>query len=181
MNLPNKLTLARVLLVPIFMVAFYLQPGEQKYIALVIFCLAGFTDFLDGYVARKKNLVTDFGKLMDPIADKVLVATAFVLLTQAGRVPGAVTVVVISREFLISGVRQLAASKGWVIAAGRAGKLKTMTQMQAIILFLLIDPSARSLPAWAVVVAGVLLYASLALAIYSAYEYVRGYLSFARE
>lgn len=155
------------------MIAFYLQPGAQKYFALIIFVAASFTDFLDGYIARKHNLVTDFGKLMDPIADKILVASALIILTEAGRVYGWVVLIIIAREFLVSGVRMLAASNGKVIAADMSGKIKTVTQMAAIMLFLMIDPKAST--GWIVVCANVLLYTSVVLAIYSGWEYIKGY------
>ena len=132
MNIPNRLTLLRVLMVPLF-VAVFLMSTVSDWWALVLFVLAGITDFLDGAIARKKNLVTDFGKLMDPLADKLMLTAALVCFTYAGLVHPAVTIVVISRELLVTGLRTLAISKGKVIAADFWGKLKTVAQDVAII------------------------------------------------
>ena len=131
MNLPNKLTLFRVFLVPIFVV---LLLNNFKGWSLFVFCLASFTDFLDGYLARKNNLITNFGKFMDPLADKLLVCSALVVLTYMNKVNIFITLVIIAREFIISGVRLIAAEKGNVIAASYWGKFKTVSQMIGIIL-----------------------------------------------
>jgi CDP-diacylglycerol--glycerol-3-phosphate 3-phosphatidyltransferase len=130
MNLPNRLTLFRVFLVPLFVV-FLLN--EFKGLALFVFCLASFTDFLDGYIARKKNLITNFGKFMDPLADKLLVCSALICLTYMDKVNIFITLIIIAREFIISGVRLIAAEKGNVIAASYWGKFKTVSQMIGII------------------------------------------------
>lgn len=139
MNLPNKLTILRVLLIPIFIIIYMFQDRIDygNIITCVIFCAASFTDFLDGYIARKRNLVTDFGKLMDPLADKLLVGTALILFVYSGWLNPIIVIVIIGRDFIISGVRLVAASKGRVIAASYWGKLKTMSQMLMIILVLL--------------------------------------------
>lgn len=135
MNLPNRLTLARVVLIPFFVVmlmAPFGLPG-QNWIALIIFIAACITDFFDGQIARRRNLITNFGKFMDPLADKLLVCAALVCLSSMQIVPAWMTVVIISREFVVSGLRLIAAERGIVIAAGWSGKVKTCLQMFAII------------------------------------------------
>ena len=139
MNLPNKLTTFRVILIPFF-VFFLLAPyfeGYGNYIALVIFIVASLTDFLDGKIARKYNLVTNFGKFMDPLADKLLVCSALICLIALDRIPAWIVIVIISREFIISGFRLIAAENGIVIAANYWGKFKTVSQMIMIILLLI--------------------------------------------
>ena len=134
MNLPNKLTMGRILAIPVFIVVFLMG---YNYAAAVIFILAALTDMLDGHIARKYNLVTNFGKLMDPLADKLLVMSALLCLVQVGDVAGWMVIVILGREFIITGMRQVAAAQGIVIAAGNTGKIKTITQMIAIPLLLL--------------------------------------------
>ena len=134
MNLPNKLTMGRIFAIPGFIVVFLL---DYRYAAAVIFILAALTDMLDGHIARKNNLVTNFGKLMDPLADKLLVMSALICLSQVGDVPGWMVIVILGREFIITGMRQVAAAQGIVIAAGTTGKIKTITQMIAIPLLIL--------------------------------------------
>ncbi len=177
MNLPNKITTARVCLVPVFMAAFYLEKGEAKIFATIIFIIASLTDFFDGYLARKYNLVTNFGKIMDAIADKVLVCAALVMLTETERISAIITLIFISREFLISGLRTIAAKEGTVIAAGKTGKLKTATQMTAIILFLLFDPGNPNtfMPSAIIYLANITLYLALGLSILSAVEYLNAH------
>ena len=138
MNLPNKLTVLRVLMIPFFVV-FMITPlaeGNGKYIALALFCIASLTDMLDGRIARKHNLVTNFGKFMDPLADKLLVCSALICLIQLGQLPAWVVIVIISREFIISGFRLVAADNGIVIAASYWGKFKTVFQMTAVVLLI---------------------------------------------
>ncbi len=134
MNLPNKLTLLRIIAIPVFIVVLMMGYG---YAATVIFIAAALTDMLDGKIARKYDLVTNFGKLMDPLADKLLVMSALVCLVELGSVPGWMVIVILAREFAVTGLRQVAASEGIVIAAGTTGKIKTITQMIAIPLLLL--------------------------------------------
>lgn len=134
MNLPNKLTMLRVILIPV-MIIFLMKNNYPA--AAIIFILASLTDALDGHIARKRNLITDFGKLMDPLADKLLVVSALVCLVQLGDVQGWMVIVILAREFLITGLRGVAASSGKVIAAAKSGKLKTITQMLAVIILLL--------------------------------------------
>ena len=137
MNLPNKITVFRASMVPVFLV-FMLMPGISggNYIAASIFAIASASDFLDGYLARKNNLVTDFGKFMDPLADKLLVCSAMICLTAMGRLPAWIVIIVISREFVISGFRLIASDNGKVIAASWWGKFKTTFQMVMVILMI---------------------------------------------
>ena len=139
MNLPNKLTLLRVILVPFFLLFMYLNIPFNYVIALVIFAMASITDAMDGHIARKNNLVTNFGKFLDPLADKVLVISALCVFVQMTQVPmGAIPlIIIIAREFMVSGLRLLAADSGVVVAAGIWGKLKTAFTMVTIIAILL--------------------------------------------
>lgn len=139
MNLPNKLTVLRVCMVPVF-VFIMLWDGvgaAGKYVATLIFILASITDWFDGYLARKHNLVTDFGKFMDPIADKLLVCSALICLVENGALAAWIVIIIIAREFIISGFRLVASDKGTVIAASYWGKFKTVFQMIMVILLLL--------------------------------------------
>ena len=140
MNPANKATLLRILLVPLFVACFYLDSLVSHLIACVIFVFASLTDLWDGWYARRHNLVTDFGKLMDPMADKLLLCTAYIMLCSAGKVSGILTVVFVGRELIISAFRLIAVEKGVVIAAGRLGKIKTMLQCVSIVLLLLDNP-----------------------------------------
>ncbi len=140
MNLPNKLTIMRLALIPVFVAVYYIPVIPYRYIiSAVIFLIAASTDFLDGYIARKYNLVTDLGKFLDPIADKVLVATAFIVMLQPNGeqfLPWYVTIavaVILARELIVSGFRMVAASKGKVLAAEKSGKIKTFVQDVTII------------------------------------------------
>ena len=139
MNLPNKLTILRVILIPFFVVfmLFDITGAADKWIALVIFCVASLTDMLDGKIARKYNLVTNFGKFMDPLADKLLVCTALICLTSMNRLNVIVVLVIIAREFIISGFRLVASDNGIVIAASYWGKFKTVSQMAQIIVLIM--------------------------------------------
>ena len=143
MNLPNKLTILRVLLIPFF-VFFMLVPvvPYNNYIAVAIFIIASLTDLADGKIARKYNLVTNFGKFMDPLADKLLVCSAMICLVATGQLAAWMVIVIISREFIISGFRLVAADNGVVIAASYWGKFKTTFQMLMIIV-LILDLSGR--------------------------------------
>ena len=140
MNLPNTLTVLRVIMVPFFVV-FMLIPSlgaaANKYIALALFCIASFTDFLDGHLARKHNLVTNFGKFMDPLADKLLVCSALICLSSLGKLATWIVLVIIAREFIISGFRLVASDNGIVIAASYWGKFKTVSHMAMIIMLIL--------------------------------------------
>lgn len=137
MNLANKITIFRVFLVPIFMMVLYSDMPNSTYLAAGVFIIASLTDTLDGYIARSRNLITNFGKFADPLADKVLVSAALISLVDLGRIPGWAVVVIIAREFTITGFRIIAASEGITIAASPLGKIKTITQLVAIISILL--------------------------------------------
>lgn len=169
MNLPNKLTLFRVILIPFF-VFFLLAPyfnGYGNYIAVAIFIIASLTDFLDGKIARKYNLVTNFGKFMDPLADKLLVCSALICLISLGRIPSWAVIIIIAREFIISGFRLIASDNGVVIAASYWGKFKTASQMLMVIVLVL------NLPGRVFSVIGtVLIYVSLALTVISLIDYI---------
>ena len=138
MNLPNKLTVLRVIMVPFFVFFMLTDVGgdANKWIALVLFCVASLTDMLDGKIARARNLVTNFGKFMDPLADKLLVCSAMICLIPAGKLPAWVVIVIIAREFIISGFRLVAADSGIVIAASYWGKFKTVSQMFMVIVLI---------------------------------------------
>jgi len=132
MNLPNKITIARILLTFIFMFFLFSKGLVFKMLALATFLVASASDFLDGYLARKRNMITDFGRLMDPIADKVLVLAAFLAFVELRLVPAWMVVLIISRELIITGVRIMASTKGSVLSASLAGKHKTVSQILAI-------------------------------------------------
>lgn len=140
MNTANKLTLLRVIMIPVFMVALYWNFPFHKIVALVIFILASVTDFIDGYVARHFDQITDFGKFMDPLADKLLVTAAMLWFVEAGQMSAWVLLVVIAREFAVSGLRMVAAPKGIVIAAAWSGKIKTASTMVCICIMLVPIP-----------------------------------------
>ncbi|MGP1442307.1 MAG: CDP-diacylglycerol--glycerol-3-phosphate 3-phosphatidyltransferase [Anaerovoracaceae bacterium] len=166
MKLPNKLTTLRMLLVPVFIIIYLLG---YEIVSLVIFATASFTDFLDGYLARKYNLVSNYGKIMDPLADKLLVTSALVCMVQTGLVPAWMVIIILAREFAITGLRAVAASEGTVIAAAWSGKVKTVTQMIAIIFLLL-----RNWPFSLVNIpfADIMLWIAVIMTIYSGVEYM---------
>ena len=169
MNLPNKLTILRVIMIPFFV--FFLLSGvggsAAKWIALVIFAAASITDTLDGYIARRDNLITDFGKFMDPLADKLLVCSAMICLVEMGRIPAWIVIVIISREFIISGFRLIASDNGRVIAASYWGKFKTASQMVTVILLVLnIQNTVFT------VLGTVFIYISLVLTVVSLIDYI---------
>lgn len=137
MNLPNILTLARIAMIPLFLVAFMSDWAAANVVAMLIFAVASFTDFLDGYIARRDNLVTNFGKIMDPLADKLLVLTALVALVAYERVAVWIVVVIIGRELAVTSLRAVAAGEGIIVAASPLGKWKTVFQMAALILLIL--------------------------------------------
>lgn len=146
MNLPNFLTIIRMVFVPVFIVLFYQgigaavamgDPAPYLFMAFAVFIVASLTDALDGYIARKNGLITNFGKLMDPLADKILTTSAFIVFVDVGTIPAWMVIVILAREFAITGLRGVAAAEGTVIAAGFSGKLKTVLQMAAICIILL--------------------------------------------
>lgn len=137
LNLPNQLTVIRVLAIPVFLIFLYISKGIFRFLPLLIFIGAAVTDAIDGHIARRDNLITDFGKFMDPLADKLLTASAFISFVEIGYLSSWVVVLIISREFLVSGFRTLAASKGVTIAANPWGKIKTVFQMILIVVVLM--------------------------------------------
>ncbi|WP_171016768.1 CDP-diacylglycerol--glycerol-3-phosphate 3-phosphatidyltransferase [Pseudalkalibacillus caeni] len=180
MNLPNKITVSRICLIPVFMI-FLLAPlslGEvtitnevipvSHLIATTIFIIASVTDWIDGHLARKHNLVTNLGKFLDPLADKLLVTSAFVSLVELGGAPAWIVIVILSREFGVTGLRLVAASEGEVLAASQLGKLKTWIQIVAIIALLLhnVPFSGIGLP-----FADIALWAALIITVYSGWDY----------
>lgn len=164
MNTPNKLTVSRLILTVFFTIAFYaeMRAGKTVFvISTVLFILASFTDFLDGHLARKYNLVTDFGKFMDPLADKVLICAAMLVLIENSSLPAWMAILIISREYAITILRAIAASSGKVIAASKSGKLKTVTQIAGIVMMLLNTPYAFYMMSIAT-----------AITFYSGFEYI---------
>lgn len=168
MNIPNKLTVLRVLMIPFFVVfmLYDIVPTMDKWIALILFCIASFTDFLDGYIARKYNLVTNFGKFMDPLADKLLVVSAMICLITWGKLEAWIVIIIVSREFIISGFRLVASDNGIVIAASMWGKFKTVSHM-AMIIFMIADFGGIFLT-----VESLLKWVAVALTIISLVDYV---------
>ena len=163
MNLPNKLTILRVALVPFFIAALLIRSiPYNDYIALAIFIVASLTDMLDGKIARKYNLITDFGKFMDPLADKLLVCSALICLIELQRISSWMVIIIIAREFVISGFRLIAADNGIVIAASWWGKVKTVFQMAAVMLLILNIPFLSMVTTVIVWIAVVLTVVSLA-------------------
>ncbi len=167
MNLPNKLTILRVVLIPFFI--FFLMTdyaGEMgKWISLGIFAVASLTDFFDGYLARKYNLVTNFGKFMDPLADKLLVCSALICFIELGLLPSWMVIVIIAREFIISGFRLIAADNRVVIAASWWGKFKTAFQMAMVILLIVNIPQLQ-------LVTDIVIWISLLLTVVSLVDYL---------
>ena len=174
MNLPNRLTLLRVCMIPFFVVLARMADFRAQVAAVVIYALACLTDALDGRIARSRNLVTNFGKFMDPIADKLLVMSALIVLTAQGRMPDWVCILMLAREFLVSGFRLVAVENGTVIAAGPLGKLKTVFQMLATIALMLLVPveGEALLGQPGVIAANVLLYIALILTVISGADYI---------
>ena len=169
MNLANKITILRVFLVPLFMIALYSNTPNSTYIAAAVFIIASFTDALDGYIARSRNLITNFGKFADPLADKILVSAALISLVDLGKIPGWVVVVIIAREFTITGFRIIASSEGITIAASSLGKIKTITQILAISLLLLNNFPFNSIN---IPMDMILLYVSLFFTVLSGVDYI---------
>ncbi len=162
MNIPNQLTTLRVILIPVFMFFYTSNFTAGNVIAAIVFIVASLTDFLDGHLARKWNLVTNFGKIMDPFADKLLVLTALIYLAISGIIPGWPVIIIIGRELLVTSLRALAADNGIILAARNLGKFKTVSQMFAIIFLIL---------GWQLV-GSILLYIAVALTIISLVDYL---------
>ena len=175
LNLPNKLTMLRMVLVPVYLV---LLAVGLDWPALIVFAVASITDLLDGKIARKHGLVTNFGKFMDPIADKMLTHTAFILLCAMGRLNVVACIIFVAREFVVSGLRLVAVEQGHVIAAGMSGKIKTVLQM-ILALVLTVLPSLTAFAQWLLgmgaviaVLSNLLMLAAAAMTLYSMVEYV---------
>lgn len=180
MNLPNKLTALRILMIPLFMIITLFpfdwgtlaiaqsQIAVNQLIGAIIFAIASFTDWLDGYIARRDGLVTNFGKFADPLADKMLVATAMIVLVGQGLAPSWVVSIIISRELAVTGLRLLLVKEGEVMAAAWPGKIKTATQMVAIILLFLDNFPFQAI---GIPVADIMLYLCLVFTIYSGVDY----------
>ena len=174
MNLPNKLTMLRILLIPFFVAFAKMGSFAMQLVAVVIYIIACITDAMDGRIARSRNLVTNFGKFMDPIADKLLVMSAMVVLTYQRRMPDWVCILMLAREFMVSGLRLVAIQGGRVIAAGPLGKLKTVFQMISTIALMLLVPLSGEplLGSFGIVLARILLYVALVLTVVSGVDYV---------
>ncbi len=174
MNLPNKLTILRICMIPFFIACFYIDSVYSLYIAAAVFVLAYITDAVDGHLARKNGQVTDFGKLMDPIADKLLTCSALIMLAAYDFASPIAVIIILSREFLISGVRLVCADKGVIIAASKWGKLKTISQAVCIPVIMAARAAAAQWQCldWTVVAADILLWISVALAVFSAVDYI---------
>ncbi len=160
LNLPNKLTLLRIVLVPVYLVLLF---GGWNILALIVFAAASLTDMLDGRIARSQNLVTNFGKFMDPIADKLLTHTAFIMLCSMGRLNVVACIIFIAREFVVSGLRLVAVEQGHVIAAGMSGKIKTVLQMALVMLLTITSGNLLT---------DLVMLAAAAMTLYSMVEYV---------
>lgn len=165
-NVPNVLTLLRILAVPVLVVALLEQTPDGDVIAAIVFALAAFSDGLDGYIARRRQQVTTFGKLMDPLADKLLVIAALISLVSLDRLAAWIAMVIIARELAVTGLRSLAAERGVVIAASWLGKVKTALQVVAIFALIAFDPA----PVWV----DVLLYLAVAMTLISGVDYFLG-------
>ena len=167
MNLPNKLTVVRMVLVPFFVAALLLSKTNDslKWVALALFVIASLTDFADGYIARKYNLITNFGKFMDPLADKILTISGMICLIELGRIPSWIVVIIVAREFIISGFRLVAAENGVVIAANYWGKFKTTCQMIMIILMIMNIPQLQ-------ILTDIVMWIALALTLISLWTYI---------
>ena len=168
MNLPNKLTVLRVIMIPFFVAALLYDGGanqNMRYVAAAIFIIASLTDMLDGKIARKYNLVTNFGKFMDPLADKLLVCSALLCMIELRELPAWMVIIIISREFIISGFRLVASDNGVVIAASYWGKFKTTFQMIGVVLLIF------NIPALSMVTA-IVIWIALALTVISLVDYV---------
>ena len=175
MNLPNRLSMIRICMIPFFVAFAMMDAFWAQLLAVAIYIVACITDALDGHIARSRGLVTNFGKFMDPIADKLLVMSALIILVSQNRMPAWVCILMLAREFLISGFRLVAAETGKVIAAGKLGKLKTIFQMVSTIAIMLLVPVGDSiaiLGKFGVILANILMYIALVLTVVSGADYI---------
>ncbi len=166
MNLPNKLSIARVLCIPAIAVLLYMNDDGCRIAACILFILASLTDLLDGHIARKYNLITDFGKFIDPVADKLLVLTTLVMLVRCGLMEAWVVLIILCRELAVDGLRMVAVGQGKVFAAGKLGKWKTTFQMITVVVILLLNKAC-----FATWYTGILTGVSVALTLWSAVDY----------
>mgnify|MGYP005858097829 CR=1 FL=1 len=173
LNLPNQLTILRILLIPAFLVFIYFDRPFTNIIATIIFVVASVTDFIDGHIARKYGIITDFGKILDPVADKILVAACLISLMELGRINGIVVIILLARDFAVGALRDFSSSRGKIIPAGFSGKLKTVFQMIAVG-FLTYKNELLGIDA--LFVGKVLMYVAVFISIYSGYEYFRKHL-----
>ena len=150
MNLPNKLSLLRVALIPVMVALMLPQTLVCDLLAAAVFAVAALTDYFDGHIARSRHLITDFGKFIDPVADKLLNLSAMMMLVQRGTLPGWVVVLILARELAVDGLRMVAVGQGRVIAAGKLGKIKTASQMVMLLFVLITHQPALTAPAWGV-------------------------------
>lgn len=164
MNIANKVTVLRLLLIPVFLVLYY-NYGTTYNIAAIVFVIASLTDAIDGHLARSRNLVTTFGKFVDPLVDKLLTMAAFVVLVESGIIPAWAVIIIIARELIITGFRTLAADKGITIAASKWGKLKTTSQMISLVLLLLNNTSLNKIGVY-------VFYIAVLLTIISGLDYI---------
>lgn len=184
MNLPNKITISRICLIPLFLIIILLDLGSfevasvtypiSHFIGAFIFIVASSTDWVDGYYARKYNLVTNMGKFLDPLADKLLVAAAFILLVELQYIPAWIVILILSREFAVTGLRLLLVEGGEVCAASMLGKIKTVTQIVAISAYLLHDFPLSLIPGYTelpIFFSDIMVYIALFFTIYSGYDY----------
>ncbi len=166
MNLPNKLSLLRIFSIPLIVLLLALSASWCRWAALVVFMLACFTDFLDGHIARKQNIITDFGKFIDPVADKLLVLSTMIMLVSRQQLPAWAVILILARELSVDGLRLIAVTNGKVIAAGPAGKLKTASQMLMIVILLFFNFPAASHPLTLILLIWVLV-----ITVYSGVDY----------
>ncbi len=170
MNIANKVTMFRVFLIPVFLIVYIsdlLSDPVRSYVAVAIFIIASLTDWLDGYLARTRNLITNFGKFMDPLADKLLVSAAMIVMIEKGLLPSWVVVIILSREFIVTGLRMIAASANKVIAASLWGKIKTNLQM-IMIVYIMLEIKGRPFQ----IIGNALIFLTVALTLLSAIDYI---------
>lgn len=171
-NLANRITMARVLLVPLIIVLLYFPGRITCLLAVVFFIIASLTDLLDGHIARKENMVTSFGKFLDPLADKLLICSVLVMLVELNWIPAWVSIIIICRELMVTGLRAMAADEGIVIAADKYGKLKTVLQMVALVPLMLHYPWFGFDPH---PLGQFVLYMALVLTVFSGFNYLNGF------
>ncbi|WP_022849765.1 CDP-diacylglycerol--glycerol-3-phosphate 3-phosphatidyltransferase [Limisalsivibrio acetivorans] len=172
LNLPNKLTILRIFAIPVFLVILYYDKSYFNVIACILYTIAALTDYVDGYIARKYNLVTDLGKILDPVADKILVAATMIALVEMGRLEGAVVMLILARDFAMGALRNVASSKGVIIAAGKMGKWKTAFQMVGVGMIIFKN---ELFGVDIMMIGKILVYISLVLSVYSAVQYFNSY------